>query len=198
MQTLKESILNDMETSLAKGDKVSSMMDLSDIFSTLKSNSDFKEYKRIGNELFDSLKVVSSNNIKFNKYYLWKADGPYSWNKIQPKKAGVPFYWGVICFNLNSESKNAYSEQEFYGLKYNSPKYTQYTNIDASKTPTITYTQYGKLFGHKEISMYSTGKNYPFESYKEYEDLIDSITLYELPENGKAALNRNEKYPIVK
>jgi hypothetical protein len=64
------------------------------------------------------------------------SDGPYSWsiktgNTVQPKKAGVPFYWGVICFNLNSESKNAYSEQEFQGLRYNSPKYAQYTNIDA-------------------------------------------------------------------
>lgn len=192
MKTLKESILDNMDVALAKGDNWKSMMDLADIFKLLKANTDFKEYKKIGNELFSSLTKVNKDNIKFNKYYLFVSDGPYSWNKVQPKKAGVPFYWGVICFNLNSESKNAYSEQIFYGSKYNSPKYTQYTSIDANKTPTITYTQYGKRFGHKEIGMYSTGNNYPFESYKEYEDLINSMTFYEIPKYGKEALNKDE------
>ena len=198
MKTLKESILDNIETSLSKGDKWQSIKELADIFKLLKSNTDFKEYKKIGNELFSSLTKVNKDNIKFNKYYLFVSDGPYHNNKVQPKKAGVPFYWGVICFNLNSESKKSYSEQEFYGLKYNSPKYTQYTNIDANKTPTITYTQYGKKFGHKEIGMYSTGNNFPFESYKEYEDLINSMTFYEIPKDGKEALNKDEYVPRIR
>lgn len=203
MKTLKESILDNIDVALAKGDNWQNMMELADIFKLLKANTDFKEYKKIGNELFSSLTEVNKNNIKFNKYYLFVSDGPYSWsiktgNTVQPKKAGVPFYWGVICFNLNSESKNAYSEQEFNSLRYNSPKYTQYTNIDVNKTPTISYTQYGKKFGHKEIGMCSTGNNYPFESYKEYEDLKDAMTFYEIPKYGKEAINKDEHIPRIR
>ena len=199
MKTLKESILNDMENTLAIGDKVASMMDLSDIFSALKSNSDFKEYKRIGKELFDSLKIVSSDNIKFNKYYLWKSDGQIKMdNTVDSKKAGTPFYWGVICFNLNASSKNSYKDSLYYAQKYNSADKDLLLRINASETPTVTLKQYGKRYGHKDISTVDVWHNTPFTSHSQYENLVDSITLYELPENGKAALNRNENYPIVK
>ena len=203
MKSLKErileSILNDIENTLSTGDKITNVMELADIFNALKSNSDFKEYKRIGKELFNSLKIVNSKNIEFNKYYLWKADGQIQMNNtVDSKKAGIPFYWGVICFNLNADSKSSYKEALFYAQKYNSADKDLYAKINTSETPTLTLKQYGKRFGHKDISTVSRWNNAPFTSHSQYENLIDSITLYELPEHGKDALNSNEKYPIVK
>jgi hypothetical protein len=198
-ESIKESILNNMDVALAKGDNWQSMMDLADIFKLLKANTDFKEYKKIGNELFSSLTEVNKNNIKFNKYYLWKSDGQIKMdNTVDSKKAGTPFYWGVICFNLNASSKDSYKDALYYAQKYNSADKDLLLKINAADTPTITLKQYGKRYGHKDISTVGGWNNTPFTSHSQYENLIDSITLYELPENGKAALNSNEKYPIVK